>query len=94
VRDGAGAPIHWICQCTPPTLGDAASLPDSESLSYRERQVLGLLARGHDGPAIAGRLGLAPETVRSYAGSAREKMGAKTRTEAVALALARGEITL
>jgi DNA-binding CsgD family transcriptional regulator len=56
--------------------------------------VLGLLARGHDGPAIADRLGLAPETVRSYAGSARAKIGAKTRTEAVALALARGEITL
>jgi PAS domain S-box-containing protein len=94
VRDGAGAAIHWICQCTPPALADAVPLADGEPLSYRERQVLGLLARGHDGPAIAERLGLAPETVRSYAGGAREKMGAKTRTEAVALALARGEITV
>jgi PAS domain S-box-containing protein len=94
VRDDAGAPVQWICQCTPPALTDTVPLPDGEPLSYRERQVLGLLARGHDGPAIADRLGLAPETIRSYAGSAREKMGAKTRTEAVALALARGEITL
>jgi PAS domain S-box-containing protein len=94
VRDGAGVPIHWICQCAPRTIADVAALPDGEALSYRERQVLGLLARGLDGPAIAERLGLAQETVRSYAGSAREKIGAKTRTEAVALALARGEITL
>ena len=56
--------------------------------------MLGLLAHGLDGPAIAERLGLSAETVRSYAGSARAKTGAKTRTEAVALALVRGEISL
>jgi DNA-binding CsgD family transcriptional regulator len=67
---------------------------DSEPLSYRERQVLGLLAQGHDGPAIAERLSLSPETVRSYANAAREKLGAKTRTEAVALALVAGEISI
>jgi DNA-binding CsgD family transcriptional regulator len=32
--------------------------------------------------------------VRSYAQSAREKLGAETRTHAVALALAYGEISL
>jgi DNA-binding CsgD family transcriptional regulator len=70
------------------------SAPDSDPLSYRERQVLGLLAHGQDGPQIAERLGLSPETVRSYAQSARDKLGAKTRTEAVALALVRGEISV
>jgi PAS domain S-box-containing protein len=96
VRDGAGAPQHWLCQCIPHGLGPfaAGTAAHAEALSYRERQVLGLLARGHDGPAIADRLGLSPETVRSYANTARQKIGAKTRTEAVALALARGEITL
>ena len=95
VRDVAGVPREWICQCTPRALAETPPLPEGcEPLSYRERQVLSLLARGHDGPAIAERLGLAPETVRSYAAAAREKMGATTRTEAVALALMRGEITL
>jgi PAS domain S-box-containing protein len=94
VRDAGGAPLQWLCQLAPRTISEVASLPSGEPLSYRERQVLGLLARGHDGPAIAERLGLAPETVRSYANSAREKTGAKTRTEAVALALVRGEISL
>jgi PAS domain S-box-containing protein len=94
VRDASGAPSHWLCQCTPKLLAGVESAADGEPLSYRERQVLGLLAHGHDGPAIAERLSLSPETVRSYAQSARDKLGAKTRTEAVALALVRGEISL
>lgn len=94
VRDAAGAPSHWLCQLSPKLLAGVESAPDGEPLSYRERQVLGLLANGQDGPAIAERLGLSPETVRSYAQSARDKLGAKTRTEAVALALVRGEISL
>ena len=94
IRDASGAAFQWLCQCVPRTLGDAAPLAPVEPLSYRERQVLGLLARGLDGPAIGERLGLAPETVRSYANSAREKTGAKTRTQAVALALVMGEISL
>jgi PAS domain S-box-containing protein len=94
VRDAAGAPSHWLCQCTPKVLAGVGAVRDSEPLSYRERQVLGLLAQGHDGPAIAERLSLSPETVRSYANAAREKLGAKTRTEAVALALVAGEISI
>jgi PAS domain S-box-containing protein len=94
VRDAAGAPAHWLCQCMPKLLSGVDPVPNSEPLSYRERQVLSLLAHGHDGPAIAERLSLSPETVRSYAHGAREKLGAKTRTEAVALALVRGEISL
>lgn len=97
VPDADGAPAHWILQCIPQHATVTAivgGLPPSDPLSYRERQVLGLLARGLDGPAIAERLGLAAETVRSYGQSAREKLGAETRTQAVALALAHGEITL
>jgi PAS domain S-box-containing protein len=94
VRDASGAPSHWLCQCIPKLLAGTESAPDGEPLSYRERQVLGLLANGQDGPAIAERLNLSPETVRSYSQSARDKLGAKTRTEAVALALVRGEISL
>jgi PAS domain S-box-containing protein len=94
VRDAGGAPSQWLCQCMPKLLPGVDAVPEGEQLSYRERQVLGLLAHGHDGPAVAERLGLAPETVRSYTQAAREKLGAKTRTEAVALALVRGEISL
>ena len=94
VRDEAGVPLEWVCQCLPSPAAVAMPLDGAGNLSYRERQVLTLLAKGLDGPAIAKRLGLASETVRAYTQTAREKTGAKTRTEAVVRALVHGEITL
>jgi PAS domain S-box-containing protein len=94
VRDELGAAVEWVCQCLPAPSAVAAPLNAERRLSYRERQVLTLLAKGLDGPAIAERLGLASETVRAYTQSAREKTGAKTRTEAVVRAVIHGEITL
>jgi len=94
-RDGR-VPIHYVHQYTPyaPLEMRHARNGTGEPLTYRERQVLTLLAKGMDGPAIAGELGLSPETVRSYTQGARAKLGAGTRTEAVALALTRGEIAI
>lgn len=56
-----------------------------ERLSPREREILGLLAEGLTGQAIAERLYISPETVRTHVRNATSKAGAKTRVEAVAL---------
>ena len=56
-------------------------------LSPREREILGLLSEGLTGQAIAGRLFLSPETVRTHIRNATRKLGAKTRVHAVALML-------
>ena len=61
-------------------------------LSTREREVLGLLAEGMSGAAIAERLVLSPETIRTHVRNAMDKLGASTRSQAVALALERGHI--
>jgi PAS domain S-box-containing protein len=61
-------------------------------LSPREREILGLLARGLTGEQIADRLVLSPETVRTHIRNAREKLGASTRVEAVTMALLAREI--
>jgi DNA-binding CsgD family transcriptional regulator len=61
-------------------------------LSKREREVLGLLAEGLSGAAIASRLVLSPETVRTHVRNAMDKLGASTRSQAVALALESGQI--
>ncbi|MEJ7875110.1 MAG: LuxR C-terminal-related transcriptional regulator [Solirubrobacterales bacterium] len=61
-------------------------------LSGREREVLGYLAEGLSGAAIAERLVLSPETVRTHVRNAMEKLGASTRSQAVALALESGAI--
>jgi PAS domain S-box-containing protein len=62
------------------------------TLSPREREVLGLLARGLTGEQIAERLVLSPETIRTHIRNAREKLGASTRVEAVTMALLAREI--
>jgi PAS domain S-box-containing protein len=64
----------------------------TRNLSPREREVLGLLARGLTGEQIAERLVLSPETVRTHIRNAREKLGASTRVEAVTMALLAREI--
>jgi len=64
----------------------------SRPLSAREREVLGLLAEGMSGAAIAERLVLSPETVRTHVRNAMDKLGASTRSQAVALALEQGHI--
>ena len=61
-------------------------------LSPRERQVLQLLAQGHEIRTIAVALAVSPDTVRSHLRSARARLKARSRPHAVALALAQGQI--
>lgn len=56
--------------------------------------MLTLLANGLTGEGIAQRLVLSPETVRTHVRNAMEKLGARTRTHAIVLALRTGEITM
>ncbi len=67
-------------------------MPEARPLSAREKEVLGYLAEGLSGAAIAERLVLSPETVRTHVRNAMEKLGASTRSQAVALALESGVI--
>lgn len=56
-------------------------------LSPREREILGLLADGLTGAEIARQLFLSSETVRTHVRNATQKLGARTRTQAVAIAV-------
>jgi DNA-binding CsgD family transcriptional regulator len=62
-------------------------------LSRREREVFELLADGLSGAEIAKRLTLSPETVRTHIRNAMAKLEATTRSQAIAIALRRREIT-
>jgi DNA-binding NarL/FixJ family response regulator len=73
--------------------GNAANGSGAEkTLSRRESEILTLLAGGLTGEEIAKRLVLSPETVRTHIRNAMEKLDARTRTEAVVIALEREEI--
>lgn len=56
-------------------------------LSERERDVLRLLADGFSTEEIAARLFISGHTVRAHADHAKSRLGARTRTHAVAIAL-------
>jgi DNA-binding NarL/FixJ family response regulator len=59
-------------------------------LTSREHAILEMLADGVSNRAIAARLGISRHTVKFHVASILGKLGAGTRTEAVALALRRG----
>ena len=57
------------------------------ALTPRERDVLRLLADGHSNESIGRELFISPDTARTQLGAAMAKLGASTRTQAVAKAL-------
>jgi DNA-binding NarL/FixJ family response regulator len=67
------------------------SAPASK-LTQRELDVLGLLAEGLPHEEIGRRLGISSETVRTHLRKASDRLGASTRTQAVATALRLGLI--
>jgi DNA-binding CsgD family transcriptional regulator len=63
-------------------------------LTAREREIFQLLAQGLNSPQIADKLFLSPATVRTHVQNAVTRLDASTRVQAIAIAMARGEITL
>jgi LuxR family maltose regulon positive regulatory protein len=61
-----------------------------ESLSARERKIVGLIAQGQSNKEIARALGIGPETVKSHLKSIFVKLNVERRAQAVARAQALG----
>lgn len=64
------------------------------SLSPREREITHLMAEGLTAEAIAGRLSVSVETVRTHVRNVIRKLRARNRVHAIAIALERGEVAL
>jgi DNA-binding NarL/FixJ family response regulator len=62
----------------------------SATLTARERQALGLLADGASTAEVARRLGVAVNTARNHVQRVLEKLGARSKLEAVAIARREG----
>lgn len=79
-----------------PSIQTGSEVPPKapRALTVREREVMTMLAHGATGAEIVEALFISSETVRSRTRSAREKLGAKTRSHAIALAVQRGQIEM
>ncbi|MEV4111193.1 LuxR C-terminal-related transcriptional regulator [Nonomuraea sp. NPDC049695] len=87
--DGIRARLQDVCDRLAGSNGRAA--PDRASLlSPRELDVLALVAVGCGNAETGVRLGIRPETVKSYLRNAMRKLGTHTRMETVVAARRRG----
>lgn len=71
-------------------LGDRPPAPTTDPATPQELEVLRLLAQGHTDESVAKRLGVSPRTARRIAADLMEKLGARSRFQAGARAVARG----
>lgn len=68
-------------------LADRPATAAWRTLTVREREVVELLSTGLNGEQIAERLVLSPETVKTHVRNAMQRLDARTRAHAVALAI-------
>jgi len=85
---------HLAVLAVPGLTHDAWRNRTSRRLSAREREVLTLIAVGETGLAIGRLLNISPATVETHVRHSIEKLGAKNRPHAIALALSTREITI
>lgn len=85
--------IAWLVQHRVPSPVRATD-EIGEPLTERESEVLQLLSLGLPNKTIASRLGISEHTAKFHVGSIMAKLGAASRTEAVALAARRGVLVL
>ena len=87
--------VHAGKKCVPPAV--AAQMAEhlgEESLTAREIEVLRYVGSGNRNRDIAEQLCIAEETVKVHLKHIMEKLGARDRTQAVAIAVRRGIIQL
>jgi DNA-binding NarL/FixJ family response regulator len=91
-RDGVGALVSGASPDA--ELGPPKGSATGETLTAREREVLQWMAQGLPNKGIAARLGISTHTVKFHVAAILAKLGAASRTEAVALGIRRGDVTL
>ena len=69
-----------------------SGLGATDELTAREREVLALVAAGEGNKGIARRLAIGTRTVETYVSTIMAKLGARSRTDAVKIAVQRGVI--
>ncbi|TAK21545.1 MAG: response regulator transcription factor [Chloroflexota bacterium] len=90
VIDAATTPAAFLAEAT----GAETSADRADPFTEREGQVMQLIAEGLANKMIANRLAISEHTVKFHVAAILSKLGAASRTEAVAIAARRGLIAL
>jgi DNA-binding NarL/FixJ family response regulator len=85
----AGALVQSVRSAVAPP-AEQVDAPVAHELSAREREVLALLADGHDNAEIARRLYLSPSTVKNHVSKLFDKLGVENRVQAATFAMRSG----
>jgi DNA-binding CsgD family transcriptional regulator len=76
------------------TAAPGAALQAGAALTARELEVLRLVARGLGNKEIAADLGITTHTVKYHLAAVLDKLGVRSRTEAVSLGVRKGLVPL
>jgi DNA-binding CsgD family transcriptional regulator len=87
----AGYRVDPMPPAAPPVDDGLAGQP---ALTARERQVASLLVEGASNKLIARRLGISVHTAKFHVAAVLEKLGARNRSDAVAISLRDGLVAL
>lgn len=87
-----GGPLAERPLPTAPAIEGAAAEKPQNLLSYRQREILSLLQRGHSYEDIASSLNLSVNTVRSHLRIIYERLGAASKVEAVMIGIELGQL--
>lgn len=83
------APVATLAAALVPGVGNGNGAFSGRSLTNREREVLGLVARGMAAKQVARHLGISPKTVERHKGHIFAKLGVSNQAAAVHLGMAR-----
>ncbi len=86
--------VEPLLNASAPLAQRGAAEPGTEPLTPREIEVLRMLAEGDANKAIAWKLGISEHTVKFHVSSIMSKLGAASRTEAVATGIRQGLVML
>jgi DNA-binding NarL/FixJ family response regulator len=87
IESALAATVRAVCSGHAVVPRPAPATIDAESLSSREKQVLGMVVMGFSNGEIAHRLHLAESTIKSHLSCAFAKLGVASRKDAAALIL-------
>lgn len=88
-----GLHLTIFLEPTEDALDAQADVPTDMMLTPREREVLGRVAMGESSTEIAEALVISPETVRQHVQNTLHKLGARTRAQAIGIALRTGQLS-